>query len=75
MLSGLRETMVLRCAGNGAGRCWCRSARTCRFQRCENCDMPVDKNGKALIADMYAGDFDRNAEPCSYCDGPMPRLW
>lgn len=74
MMRGLRETMIQRCAGGGAGRCWCRSAATCRFKRCENCDMPVDSSGNALIDDIYAGDFDRNAGPCPYCNGPMPKL-
>lgn len=36
--------------------------------------MPVDGAGKALIDDIYAGDFDRNAGPCPYCNGPMPKL-
>lgn len=74
MLRGLRQVMLDRCAGGfGAGHCWCRSAATCRFKRCENCDMPVDSSGKALLDDI--GNADLNAGPCPYCDGPMPKLW
>lgn len=48
--NALRDVMVDRCAGGG-GRCWCRSAETCLFHRCSNCDMPVDENGKAGAED------------------------
>lgn len=65
--TALRDVMLQRCAGGGShGRCWCRSAATCRFYRCTNCDMPVDKTGKALLDDFNAG-------PCPYCNGPMPK--
>lgn len=74
MLRGLRELMLQRCAGGGAsGRCWCRSARTCRFYRCENCDSPVDRHGRALLNDFGADGVDRHAGPCPSCNGPMPK--
>lgn len=75
MLRGLKLAMLERCAGGAGHPCWCRSAATCRFKRCENCDMPVDANGKALFDDFYGRGMDRNAGPCPYCDGPMPRLY
>lgn len=74
MMRGLKLVMIARCAGDGSGRCWCRSARTCRFNRCPNCDMPTDAAGNALLDDFYAKDIDRNAGPCPYCNGPMPKL-
>ena len=69
----LRDIMLQRCAGDGHGRCWCRSAAGCRFYRCTNCDMPTDENGIALLDDFFAKDIDRNAGPCPYCNGPMPK--
>lgn len=69
----LQLNMLQRCA-DGPHNCWCRSASTCLFYRCENCDMPVDKFGKALLDDFYSLHVDGNAGPCPYCDGPMPKL-
>lgn len=72
MMRGLRQAMLDRCAGDAAhGHCWCRLASTCRFNRCTNCDMPVDKNGKALMSDY----IDAEEFPCEYCEGPMPKLF
>lgn len=70
----LRDVMVEKCAGAGRSGCWCRSAASCLFHRCKNCDMPVDETGKALLDDFYADGIDRNAGPCPYCNGPMPKL-
>lgn len=72
MMRGLKIVMLDRCA-RGGGRCWCRSAQTCRFKRCENCDMPVDRDGRALCDDFGADGIARNAGPCPYCNGPMPK--
>jgi hypothetical protein len=71
MMRGLRNFMLQRCAGWG-DRCWCRSAATCRFKRCTNCDMPVDRYGIALLYDIP--DVDHHSGPCPYCNGPMPKL-
>lgn len=71
----LRDVMLQRCAGDDrAGNCWCRSAATCLFKRCSNCDMPVDSDGNALLDDFYAAGIDRYAGPCPFCDGPMRKL-
>ena len=70
--TALRDVMLDRCAGGG-GRCWCRSAATCCFYRCTNCDMPVDENGIALLDDFFARGVDQSAGPCPYCNGPMPK--
>jgi len=71
----LREVMVQRCAGYSFyGRCWCRSASTCLFRRCPNCDMPTDQDGKALLDDFYMDGVDRHAGPCPDCGGPMRKL-
>jgi hypothetical protein len=72
MMRGLRENMIDRCCGSG-GRCWCRSAKTCLFKRCENCDMPVDRDGRALYDDFGADHIDRHSGPCPSCNGPMPK--
>jgi len=75
MMRGLKQAMLDRCAGGGvSGHCWCRSATTCRFRRCPNCDMPTDEAGKALLDDFYASGIDRSAGPCPDCNGPMPKL-
>lgn len=73
MMRGLRLVMIERCAGGG-GRCWCRSAATCRFERCTNCDMPVTENGLALYDDFGADHIDHNFGPCPVCNGPVPKL-
>lgn len=73
--TALRDLMVQRCCGEARyGRCWCRSAAKCLFNRCQNCDMPVDDAGKALYDDFYATGIDRHAGPCPYCGGPMRKL-
>lgn len=75
MMRGLRQAMLERCAGGAiSGHCWCRSATTCCFDRCRNCDMPVDSAGKALLDDFGAIGIDFNAGPCPYCNGPMAKL-
>lgn len=66
----LQLNMLQRCA-DGPPNCWCRSASSCRFYRCENCDMPVDRSGKALMDEI--SDVDWNAGPCPDCNGPMPK--
>lgn len=86
--TALRDVMVEKCAGAGRSRCWCRSAASCLFHRCKNCDMPVDENGKALFTDFYAHGFTKEGHfigrlfefwgddeplPCPDCNGPMPK--
>ena len=70
--TALRDIVAQRCAGyDFYGSCWCRSASTCLLYRCNNCDMPVDETGHALLDDFCMPGVDRSAGPCPLCCGPM----
>jgi len=66
--TALRDVVVERCVN---GKCWCKKAETCLLYRCTNCDMPVDRDGRALFDDWCADGIDRGFGACPYCHGPV----
>lgn len=48
------------------GKCGCRRAAECKFDRCKNCDFIVDAEGKTLV-DHSCDEH----ETCPDCGGPL----
>lgn len=53
------------------GSCNCASASECKFNRCKNCDMPADADGKTLTD--YCGSVEvYENRICPDCGSVLP---
>lgn len=51
------------------GKCHCPDASWCYWQRCTNCDSPMDAKGNSLY-----DDFAEEWNKCPYCGGKLQSL-